>query len=212
LDHHSPSAAAATRDKLELRRRLAAFEVPQPRFRTLEPARPEDLRRAGDELGFPLVLKPRTGSGSRGVLRVDDASDTTSLATVARIAADLGEQGPLVAETWISGDEVALEGMLVGGELTTLAVFDKPETPPGPTFPETILVTPSRHAPDTLAELERVVAAGCAALGLGHGPVHAEAMIDPRGGFICWSWRPAPSAGSAPARFASGSWAPRSRN
>lgn len=181
LDHHSPEAAAATRDKLDLRRRLEAFEVSQPPFQPVHPSRPGDLTQAGERLGFPLVLKPRTGSASRGVLRVESADDTDSLATVAAIAADLGEEGPLVAEAWIRGDEVALEGMLVEGNLTTLAVFDKPETPSGPTFPETILVTPSGHSPDILQELERVVGAGCAALGLRHGPVHAEAMIDASG-------------------------------
>lgn len=181
LDHHPPEAAAATRDKLELRRRLAAFEVSQPPFYPVDPSRADGLAEAGDRLGFPLVLKPRTGSASRGVMRVEGADDTDTLATVAAIAADLGEQGPLVAEAWIRGDEVALEGMLVDGELTTLAVFDKPETPTGPTFPETILVTPSRHSHPTLRELDRVVGAGCAAVGLRHGPIHAEAMIDRSG-------------------------------
>ena len=181
LDHHSPAAAAATRDKLELRTRLAVFEVPQPHFRAVDPARPGELARAGRELGFPLVLKPRTGSASRGVLRIDDPDDTDALATVARIAADLGEEGPLLAEAWLTGSEVALEGMLVESGLSTLAVFDKPDTPTGPTFPETLLVTPSRQPPEVLAELNRVISAACAGLGLTHGPIHAEAMIDPSG-------------------------------
>src|SRR5690606_3218751 len=58
---------------------------------------------------------------------------------------------------------------------------DKPDTPTGPTFPETLLVTPSRQPPEVLAELNRVVSAACAGLGLTHGPIHAEAMIGPSG-------------------------------
>jgi biotin carboxylase len=178
--HHPPAAAAATRDKLEMRRRLAGCEVAQPDFRPVDPARVGSLLEAGQALGYPLVLKPRTGSGSRGVLRVDDeAAAPAALGIVARIATELGEHGALVAERWIPGEEVALEGMMVRGELRRLAIFDKPDTPTGPTFPETLLVTPSRHPEEVLTELERVVAAACAGLGLEHGPVHAEAIVDP---------------------------------
>ena len=42
------------------------------------------------------------------------------------------------------GVEVAVEGLLRDGELTVLAVFDKPDPLVGPYFEETIYVTPSR--------------------------------------------------------------------
>ena len=51
---------------------------------------------------------------------------------------------PLLLEEFVSGPEVAVEGMLTGGELTVLAVFDKPDPLDGPFFEETLYVTPSR--------------------------------------------------------------------
>ena len=68
-----------------------------------------------------------------------------------------------------------------GGELRVLAVFDKPDPLDGPFFEETIYVTPSRHPAATLAEVERITAAGAKALGLAEGPVHAELRLSPQG-------------------------------
>jgi biotin carboxylase len=59
--------------KVAMRRRLAEAGVPQPRFaavRTLS-----ETRRAGDEVGFPAVLKPADSGGQRGVFRVDSLDD-----------------------------------------------------------------------------------------------------------------------------------------
>ena len=50
----------------------------------------------------------------------------------------------LLVERYIPGGEVAVEGLLTGGKLRVLAVFDKPDPLEGPYFEETIYVTPSR--------------------------------------------------------------------
>src|SRR5258708_12444282 len=57
-----------------------------------------------------------------------------------RDAQDLG----LIMENFIPGSEYALEGSLERGELTTLALFDKPDPMDGPYFEETLYITPSR--------------------------------------------------------------------
>ena len=48
----------------------------------------------------------------------------------------------ILAEDYIPGKEVALEGILEGGELRVLVLFDKPDPMEGPYFEETIYVTP----------------------------------------------------------------------
>jgi hypothetical protein len=80
----------------------------------------------------------------------------------------------LLVEEFMPGDEVALEGLVRDGELTTLAIFDKPDAVDGPFFPETILITPSRLDEKAQAECRRVAAAALAAIGISHGPVHVE--------------------------------------
>ena len=79
------------------------------------------------------------------------------------------------------GAEVAVEGLLRGGALEVLALFDKPDPLDGPYFEETIYVTPSRHPAALQREIERIVAAAARALGLARGPLHAELRLSPRG-------------------------------
>lgn len=169
LPHNPPDAVAATRDKVRLRSLLAAGEVRQPDFEVLEGDAPPALP-------YPLVLKPRDRSGSTGVIRVDDEpAAREAMARIRRIVGD--ERATLLAERFVPGDEVSVEGLLRDGALDVLAVFDKPDPLDGPYFEETIYVTPSRARPEVLAELARVVADGCRAVGLREGPVHAEARI-----------------------------------
>ena len=60
----------------------------------------------------------------------------------------------------------------------SLAVFDKPDTPQGPTFPETLLISPARLEPGALAAVLQVARDACAAIGLVEGPVHVECKVN----------------------------------
>jgi hypothetical protein len=63
---------------------------------------------------------------------------------------------------------------MTGDGLTVTAVFDKPATPGGPTFEETLLVTPSQLPGPVLASAFATAGQAARALGLTRGPVHAE--------------------------------------
>jgi biotin carboxylase len=135
---------------------------------------------ASAEIGYPCVMKPTSRAASQGVIRVDD--DIQAGEAAARIQDLLGEcPEPLLVEGFVPGAEVAVEGLLIDGELDVLAVFDKPDPLDGPYFEETIYVTPSRHPSSTLAEVERLTARAAEALGLREGPVHAEMRIGATG-------------------------------
>ena len=99
------------------------------------------------EVGLPCVVKPVGLSGSRGVIRANDAEQVRL--TVERVRGILASaqeppEAPLLVESYLPGAEVALEGLLRGGRLEVLAVFDKPDPLEGPYFEETLYVTPSR--------------------------------------------------------------------
>jgi len=168
--HNPPDAVAATRDKEAMRRALGAAEVPQPAFVVTEDALPDPAA-----LPFPWVLKPVDRSGSQGVIRADDLVEARAAAVRVHAVSD----GPLLVERYVPGVEVAVEGLLRDGELTVLAVFDKPDPLEGPYFEETIYVTPSRLGAESLARVEAVTARACAAIGLVEGPVHAELRLEP---------------------------------
>ena len=166
--HNPPDAVAATRDKAAMRAALAAAQVPQPSFAMFDdPARVPGV-------GFPCVVKPTGRSGSQGVIRADDPRELDAAVARVRAIAD----GPVLVEEYVPGVEVAVEGLLRGGTLDVLAVFDKPDPLVGPYFEETIYVTPSRLDAATLARVTELSGRACAALGVVEGPVHAEVRVD----------------------------------
>lgn len=179
LAHNPPSAAEATRDKERMRHLLDAGEIPQPVFNVAT-----DLRStvaAAEGIGFPVVIKPVDLSASRGVIRADDA--TQAAAAFERIHEVFGEHieragDRVLVERFVPGPEVSLEGMLWNGHLETLAIFDKPDPLDGPYFQETMFVAPTGLDRSTVAELERVTATAVTAMGLTHGPIHAELRLE----------------------------------
>jgi biotin carboxylase len=179
LPHNPPGAVARTRDKAAMRRALAQAGVPQPRFALLPPG--ADAGAAAREVGLPCVVKPLGLSGSRGVIRANDAEQARAAAKRVRgmlAEAQESPEVPLLVESYLPGAEVALEGLLRGGQLEVLAVFDKPDPLEGPYFEETLYVTPSRLPRAVLADVEAVTARAARALGLREGPIHAELRAD----------------------------------
>jgi biotin carboxylase len=183
LPHNPLPAVTATRDKAAMRRRLEAAGLPQPGFCVVAAGIPEEVVSAADQLGYPCVVKPVDRAGSQGVIRVDDAD--AALAAARRVGDIVGDcSEALIVERFVPGVEVALEGLLTGGQLDVLAVFDKPDPLDGPFFEETIYVTPSSHPEPVVATLVATVERAASALGLSEGPVHAEARLDPTGSCV----------------------------
>jgi biotin carboxylase len=181
LRHNSPDAVSGTRDKLVMRTRLGAAEVAQPAYAAIgADAGPDEIAAVADAVGLPCVIKPRTLSGSQGVLRADTAAEAVAVVErVRKIAscATSDDDGTLLLERFVPGPEVAVEGLLNDGELKVLAVFDKPDPLDGPAFEETIYLTPSRLADADVDAVTAATAAACRALGLAQGPIHAEVRV-----------------------------------
>src|SRR5208337_1290208 len=87
----------------------------------------------------------------------------------------------IIVEGYIPGREVAVEGLLTDGALRVLAIFDKPDPLEGPFFEETIYVTPSRLPESQQGAIKTCAQEATRALGLSHGPVHAEFRVNDEG-------------------------------
>jgi biotin carboxylase len=192
LRGNSVDAAMTARNKRLMRTALARLAVRQPQFTLFaEDADPESIAPAlaARGLPFPVVIKPLLCSASRGVMRADTPAELVRawgrlvalLATPALRAVEDPDGHMILVEAFVPGAEVALEGILRDGLLTPLALFDKPDPLDGPFFEETIYVTPSRHPATLQRAVERETAKACAAIGLRHGPVHAELRLGPDG-------------------------------
>lgn len=180
LPHNEPQAARISRCKDLSRQALAAATVPVPAFRVVSLSADIVGQCAG--IGFPCVVKPLSLSASRGVIRADNREELLSACARARaiVSSEEGDaciRDHLLVEAFVSGPEVAVEGLLQQGELTVLAIFDKPDPLEGPYFEESYYVTPSRHPVALQQQIMDTVKAACAGMGLREGPVHAEVRL-----------------------------------
>jgi biotin carboxylase len=187
LPFHPASAVEAAGDKRLARERFSAAGLVVPGHYQVPRGAPGPAARF-----YPCVLKPLGLSASRGVIRANN--DAEYVAAASRIRAIL--ERPEIArlkeprdsliqvERFLPGREFALEGLVTQGSLRTLAIFDKPDPLDGPYFEETIYVTPSRETAAVQYQLRQAAQTAVTALGLRHGPIHAEMRLTGQGAFV----------------------------
>jgi biotin carboxylase len=184
------AAAARSRNKLQAREAFSQAGLPMPDFQAV--SLHDDPGKLAAVVTYPAVLKPLALSGSRGVVRVNNRAEfvaafnrlrTLMTASDIRLERDAAHDGALI-ESFVPGLEFAIEGVLTAGTLQPLAIFDKPDPLDGPFFEETIYLTPSRQSPLIQRQILNATAAAVAALGLRHGPVHAECRVNDGGVYV----------------------------
>ncbi|MGE0704772.1 MAG: ATP-grasp domain-containing protein [Vicinamibacterales bacterium] len=190
LPGHPHGAAVAASHKRLTRQRLRDAGLPVPWFHDV--AVTSDLDDLDFSVAFPCVLKPVALSGSRGVMRADDrvtlAAALDRLRRLLRAPDVQAERNPdhgrALIEGFVEGREFAIECLMTSGRLQVLAIFDKPDPLDGPFFEETIYVAPSSADGPTQAAIVAGVEKAVRAIGLVHGPVHAECRVNPAGVFV----------------------------
>jgi formate-dependent phosphoribosylglycinamide formyltransferase (GAR transformylase) len=183
-------AVVASRNKLASRRAFREAGLPTPSF--VEISMADDPAAVAAQCVYPAVIKPLALSGSRGVMRVDERSEF--MWAFERLKRLLGAPDIInerddvhtraLVESYIPGNEFAIEGVITDGVFRTFVVFDKPDPLVGPFFEETIYVTPSRAAQVVQQAIVDQVAAAARALGLRHGPIHAECRVNTTGVYV----------------------------
>ncbi|HJT89454.1 MAG TPA: ATP-grasp domain-containing protein [Bryobacteraceae bacterium] len=178
IPFHPPAAARACNDKFLARQLYQAAGLRVPLF--FRARFDDDPSVLAARAPYPCVLKPLGLSASRGVIRANDPEEFS--AAFERIR-KMGQEF-LQVEGYIPGREFAVEGLVTEGRLEPLALFDKPDPLEGPFFEETIYVTPSREPAGVQRELLDTAARAVRALGLWHGPVHAELRYNEEGAWM----------------------------
>jgi hypothetical protein len=202
LPGHPPAAAAVARDKLRTREAFRDAALWVPWFRNYQLSAVGDQpsaesppiaeRRRLTAESFPCVVKPLALSGSRGVIRADDPESLEAAVHRLRTllaGADIRSERSaahesILVEGFIPGREYAIEALLHHGVLHVLAIFDKPDPLDGPFFEETIYLTPSAAPPGRQAAIVDAIGRATRALGLHHGPIHAECRVNDEGVYV----------------------------
>ncbi|MFC9437042.1 acetyl-CoA carboxylase biotin carboxylase subunit family protein, partial [Nocardia sp. NPDC057030] len=105
LPFHAPEVIARVYDKTLMRQRLRAHGIDDTPAAAVDT--PQDLKHFADEYGLPLIVKPRSGSGSEHIVRVS---------TVAELDAALARMdGGRLVERYLDGEEISVEAFSEGG-------------------------------------------------------------------------------------------------
>lgn len=153
----NPHAAVAyLTDKVALRGKVNQLTGTPVRFEQCD--RVTHLVAAAEQVGFPCVAKPRTGSGGQGVHLLRDVADA------ALLAAELVSDPVLIVEEFLDGPEYSVLAHSRDGEHTVLAVAEK-HLSDGPGFTENGHDLPAGLDPRDRARVEELVTATLGAAG-----------------------------------------------
>jgi biotin carboxylase len=176
-----PDMVLRCRDKYLTRQALEARGVPQPRSALV--ADLSQAAAAADQMGYPVVLKPRAMGGSLGVVRADRPADLAATFEFARDCEVPGswryEEGVLV-EQYVAGPEISVDSAVYHGELMPMFVARKRIGYP-PYFEEVGHVVDAADPLLTDPGLASVMRAAHEALGFTDGMTHAEYKLTPDG-------------------------------
>lgn len=104
-----PDTAELFRDKARMKNALKSAGLPVARSRLIHNER--DAEAFVEEVGFPIVLKPREGMGAKATFRVSARADL--LPSVRGMGAS--EQNPILAEEFLTGREFSFETVTIDG-------------------------------------------------------------------------------------------------
>jgi biotin carboxylase len=181
----SPEAARRCRNKFAMKQALAHLDGVLPRFARVTSL--DELERAIATIGYPAVVKPTGGSGSKGIFELHGADDLEpAVHHLLRIAHPDFDAvfrqfpGELIVEEFLEGDEFSVEAFVQEGRVEIVGVTDK-VTSPGFHL-ELRHVFPSGLDASALAAIGEGTRLVATTLGMDFCSVHLEAKIG-KGGF-----------------------------
>jgi predicted ATP-grasp superfamily ATP-dependent carboligase len=174
LSIHYPSTRSILGglDKLLMKESWEKADINFPRSITLSTL--EHLSKIKQEIKLPIVVKPSSSSGSRGVSII---SELTRLDTAFDEAQKYAEDGIVILEEYIDGSHHDVNGLFWNGRFHHCGVGDRFFTPPPYPVPK------HGYFPSNLTEkkktgLYEALRKGAIAQGINHGPVKADCVIN----------------------------------
>lgn len=164
-----PEDARAFRDKDLMKQRLEVAGLRVPRHAKVRTA--AEVRAAAERIGYPLIVKPIDGAGTRDTHRVDDAA---ALEVVLRKVAHVPEMS---VEEFIDGEEFTYDTVSIGGKVAFDSVAQYHPRPLLSRTQEWLspaqIVLRDPHIPQ-LQDAVKFGRAVLAAMGMGTGFTHME--------------------------------------
>jgi biotin carboxylase len=168
----TPETAVLSTSKLRQRERFAERGVPQPRF--IVCSGPDEAAAAGEEVGFPCVVKAPDRQGQRGLTLV---TEPAQMRTAVDVALDASRSATLLVEEHVAGRELTVNGFSLAGRFRPLTVTDRVTADP-PAFGVALAhVWPSDCEPSVIAGAIEAAGAAAAAVGVEVGPTYTQILV-----------------------------------
>jgi predicted ATP-grasp superfamily ATP-dependent carboligase len=168
----SRQAALLSTDKRKFDRAVRVGGARRPRQIVLDPG--TDLVAAADIIGFPLIIKPSEGAGSRGIHVCEGPEDLTKCEGL------YDSEGVILCEQFVVGAEVGVDAAVIDGEVKLVLVREKTMTSL-PFRQEVAYSAPAARIPEEVVEQIQLCVD---ALGLDRCLLHADVILGPDGPFV----------------------------
>lgn len=175
-------SARLASDKLLMKEVFVGDGVPVPDF--CEILNVKDIDECVARWGYPIVVKPNDGRGSRGVLRLTAGVDHSWAFTHAKENSDSGR---VIAEKFIDGPQYSTESMVYKGVCYTASVSERNYElldAYAPNIIENGGVLPADIDVLTKDAIEDVVARAASAMGITDGTVKGDIVLSPAGPLV----------------------------
>ncbi|MDS1271606.1 ATP-grasp domain-containing protein [Lipingzhangella sp. LS1_29] len=178
-----PDEAWNVRNKWAMRRALTQLPQYLPAFRVVHDR--DGMDRALESVGYPGILKPTSGSGSKGIFRVTGPEEAWAAWTALTTMTSSGDAsfrdapGELIYEEFVEGPEFSAEGVVSGTDVHVAGFTSKSSTPDyyleyGHAFPAQLTEADTESAQQMVREV-------LAELGLHDCAFHLEFKLTDQG-------------------------------
>lgn len=163
--------AEACTNKVIMRQKLRDGEVSVPFFLGADSL--DKAKQFAQKIGFPLIIKPSIGSGSRGVRTIESLFE---LEDAFKFSLSFSRDNHVIIEEFMEGEEVSVECITYDGETIVLGVSDKIRTEL-PFRTDIKVIYPTNFDELTKQKIELEVIKAIDAVGLKYGPTHTELLV-----------------------------------
>ena len=174
LPFYSVETAEWSTDKYLMKQHFMEAGIPCAKGRLVESV--EEL----DDFVFPVIVKPRDNSGSRGVIFCDDKSQLCKAFDEAK---SYSRKSSVLVEEYIEGKEYSIESLHFEGKTEVIQITEK-HTTPFPYNVEVGHVQPAGLSEELTGEISMLIRQISDALHFENCASHTELKINNRGIFI----------------------------
>lgn len=127
------------------------------------------------ELDFPFIIKPADAQGQRGVKLVRNYHDYIEGYTIAK---QYSRSGLVIAEKYISGPELSVNGYVVNGEIKFLFESDRETWPQYIGLIHKHIVPSESLCEEAKEDMAEIIKEACKKLEINNGPVYAQMKLE----------------------------------